>query len=281
MQNSPIIAADELAAVIDDCVLVDCRHDLTHPEAGPAAYAAGHLPGAFFLHQDHDLAGPKTGRNGRHPLPDRAALAARLRSLGLNRGQLLVAYDGSGGTYAGRVWWLARWLGHANVRVLDGGIDAWTRAGYPLSTESPRANPGGFEPGEPLVRAVAVDEVVANLASKEFVILDARAPERFRGEAEPIDPVAGHIPGALNHPLALNTRPDGRFKPPQVLRAEFEAFLAGRDPSRVVHQCGSGVSACQNIVAMEYAGLPSGALYAGSWSEWCADPSRPVATGTD
>lgn len=279
MQNGPLISADELAAAIDACVVVDCRHELGNPATGPDAYARGHLPGAYFLHQDHDLAGPRTGRNGRHPLPERAALAARLRSLGLNAGQMLVAYDGNGSMYAGRLWWLARWLGHAQVRVLDGGIDAWTRAGYPLSTDTPPAREGRFAEADTLVRRVTVDEVVANLTSQSFVVVDARGPERYRGDTEPIDPVAGHIPGALNRPFAQNLRPDGRFKPAEVLRAEFQTLLKGRDPSTVVHQCGSGVTACHNALAMEYAGIASSALYAGSWSEWCADPARPVATG--
>jgi len=259
-------------------VVIDCRHELTNPGAGRAAYAQGHLPGAYFLHQDTALAGPSNGRNGRHPLPERETLAAKLLAAGLNPGQWLVAY---GGMFASRLWWLARWLGHREVAVLDGGIEAWQRAGFPLSTEVPTPRAGGFVAGAAAMPAVDVAAVVGNLASREFVLIDARSAERYRGETEPIDPVAGHIPGALNRFASSNLRPDGRFKPAEVLRAEFDALLAGRSPTAFVHQCGSGVAACHNLLAMELAGLPGSGLYAGSWSEWVADPARPVAVGAN
>ena len=279
MNSSPLISADELAAILDQCVVVDCRHELTNPHAGAAAYALGHIPGAHFLDQDSDLAGPKNGRNGRHPLPERDALAARLQGLGLSRGRTLVAYDGINGMFAARLWWLARWLGHEQVAVLDGGLQAWTGAGFPVTSEVPPRVPGNFTSGAASMPAVTAADIEANLSAPAFVVVDARAPERYRGEAEPIDPVAGHIPGAVNRFVGTNLRPDGRFKPAPVLRAEFDALLAGRSPAGFVHQCGSGVTACHNLLAMAAAGLAGGALYAGSWSEWCSDPSRPVATG--
>jgi thiosulfate/3-mercaptopyruvate sulfurtransferase len=279
MAWTTLISAEELAGAIDRCVVVDCRHDLLNPSFGPTAYAAGHVPGAFFMHQDTDLAGEKTGRNGRHPLPPREAMAQRLRAAGLSDGQQLVAYDQQGGMFAVRLWWLARWLGHPEVTVLDGGYDAWTRAGFPVSTEVPAARSGALTIRPPLVPQADVDEVVAQIGGGRRLVVDARAAERYRGEVEPMDPVAGHIPGAVNRPFQQNLRPDGRFKPGPVLRAEFDALLAGRSPRELIHHCGSGVTACHNLLAMELAGLPGGALYPGSWSEWCADPARPVATG--
>ncbi|RPH58802.1 MAG: sulfurtransferase [Burkholderiales bacterium] len=279
MTWTTLITADELAANLDQCVVVDCRHDLTDPDSGPAAWSVGHIPGAFFLHQDFALAGAKNGRNGRHPLPDGETLRRRLESIGLSDGRQLVAYDDSGGAFAGRLWWLARWLGHREVALLDGGILAWRKAGYPVDRAQPVARPGTLSMREPLVAAIDAGAVQAGLGDAGRLIVDARSPERYRGELEPFDPVAGRIPGAVNRPFQSNLRPDGRFKPAEVLREEYLALLAGRDPASLVHQCGSGVTACHNLLAMELAGLPGGALYPGSWSEWCADPSRPIATG--
>lgn len=282
MSWTTLVGADELAARLDACVVVDCRHDLTDPDSGPAAWSVGHIPGAFFLHQDFDLAGPRNGRNGRHPLPDRETLRARLESIGLCDGRQLVAYDDSGGAFAVRLWWLARWLGHREAAVLDGGIQAWRKAGYPVDRAQPTARrAGALTMRDPLVAEVDTATILAGLGRDGRLIVDARTPERFRGESEPYDPVAGRIPGAVNRPFQRNLRPDGRFKPAEVLREEFGALLAGRDPATLVHQCGSGVTACHNLLAMELAGLPGGALYPGSWSEWCADPARPVATGDD
>ncbi len=279
MTWTTLISADELGTAIDRCVVIDCRHDLLKPQAGIDAYTEGHIPGARFLSQDTDLAGAKTGSNGRHPLPDRDTLAARLRACGLGKGQQLVCYDGHGGMYAARLWWLARWLGHAPVAVLDGGLDAWRRERLPLSTETPNPAAGDFAAAPSLAREVDAGLILRSLGSSQLLVIDARAPERYRGEVEPIDPVAGHIPGALNRPFALNLRPDGRFKPGPALRAEMATLLAGRDPASVIHQCGSGVTACHNLLAMAVAGLEEAALYPGSWSEWCADPARPVARG--
>lgn len=256
-------------------VVLDCRSDLNRPEAGAEAFAAGHVPGAFHAHLERDLSGTKTGRNGRHPLPDRAALATWAGSLGIAPGVQVVAYDDQGGPYAARAWWLLRWLGHGAVAVLDGGWAAWCAAGGAVETAIP-APPGG--PAYPIGAAPAMptvdaDAVLAGLGRVR--LLDARAGERFRGEVEPLDPVAGHVPGASHRFFKDNLQADGRFKPAERLRAEFAA--GGSAP--VVHLCGSGVTACHNLLAMAHAGLDAGALYPGSWSEWCADPSRPVATG--
>lgn len=282
MIHTTLIDAQALATILDDCVLVDCRHDLMDPSVGAAAYAQGHLPRAWFMHQDTDLAGPRNGRNGRHPLPERETMRRRLEAIGLTDERQLVAYDDQGGMFAGRLWWLARWLGHRAVAVLDGGLPAWTGAGFPLTRELPKADRDGRLGDRPsLVRISDAASVLASIDSRECLLVDARSPERYRGEIEPLDPVAGHIPGATNRPFQQNLRPDGRFKPAEVLRREFAALLAGRTPAQVIQQCGSGVSACHNIIAMELAGLSGSALFPGSWSEWCADPARPVATGAE
>lgn len=256
-------------------VLLDCGFDLFDADAGARAFAQGHLPRAQYAHLDHDLAGPKTGRNGRHPLPARDALAARAGHWGLAPGVQAVCYDDQGGVYAARAWWLLRWLGHAEVAVLDGGRGAWLAGGGALEATPPARAPAppypSLPPGMPTVGA---DTLLATLPARR--VLDARAPERYRGETEPLDPVAGHIPGALNRVFKLNLAADGRFKPPGLLRQEFEALGLGEAP---VHQCGSGVTACHNLLAMRHAGLTAGLLYPGSWSEWCSDPARPVARG--
>lgn len=279
MSWTTLISIEEFAEAIDRCVVIDARHDLMVASAGRSAYEDGHIPGACFLGQDADLSGPKNGRNGRHPLPDPETLAAKLRAAGLEPGRQLVVYDAQNGMFASRVWWLARWLGHDAVAVLDGGIEAWRKAGFPVTREIPAPRGGGFTASSGRAPAVGADEILAGLGTHARLIVDARSPERYRGEVEPLDPVAGHIPGAVNRPVQMNLRPDGRFKPGPVLRQEFEALLGGRPTSALVHACGSGISACHNLLAMEFAGLAGSALYPGSWSEWCADPSRPVATG--
>lgn len=282
MSWTTLVDPEALAVRLDECVVVDCRHDLLDPRAGLAAYRQGHLPGSFFLSQDDDLAGAKDGRNGRHPLPERAALRARLHSLGLVDGRQLVAYDQNGGNYAARLWWLARWLGHAEVAVLDGGLDAWTRAGLPLAAEPtplPAGVAGTLGDRPSLAPHVDAHTIATELGTDRRVLIDARTAERYRGETEPIDPIAGHIPGASNRPHGSNLRPDGRFKPAPVLRAEFESLIAGHSSADTIHYCGSGVTACHNLLAMEVAGLAGAALYPGSWSEWISDRSRPIATG--
>lgn len=276
-----LITVEELALRIDRCIVVDCRHELSDPAAGRAAYDEAHIPGAVFLHQDADLAGPHGPGLGRHPLPDRAALLARLRDAGLDDGRQLVAYDANSGTMAARLWWLARWIGHRQVAVLDGGLAAWRKAGYPVTREVPAPRPGKLTERASIAPSVDARRLVDNLSRAELLVVDARAGERYRGEVEPLDPVAGHIPGAINRPQTQNLRPDLTFKPAPVLRAEFEALLGDRPTASIVHSCGSGISACHNLLAMEYAGLAGSALYPGSWSEWVADPGRPVATGAE
>ncbi|MCB1887224.1 MAG: sulfurtransferase [Rhodocyclaceae bacterium] len=273
-----LISADELARRLDapELVVIDCRHDLADPEHGVRAYADGHVPGAHFLHLDRDLSGPMTGSNGRHPLPDPAALIVRLQACGIHNGSQVVAYDDGGGMYAARLWWLLRWLGHPRVAALDGGLRAWCGTGA-LTDERPARGEATFHIALHPTR-VAVEEVHTNLASDQMLLLDARSPDRFRGENETLDPVGGHVPGARNRFFRDNLNDDGRFKPAHALREDFSRVLGETPPERVVHMCGSGVTACHNALAMEVAGLPGSRLYAGSWSEWCSSPERPVAT---
>lgn len=282
MKAELIVSPRDLAAHLKDpeWVVFDVRHDLGDTERGRRDYRAGHVPGAYFLHLDEDLSGAKTGTNGRHPLPDVAKLAARLSQCGVAPGRQVVAYDDAGGSSASRLWWLLRWLGHERVSLLDGGYPAWLREGLPVEAATPPAREGRFEP-RPLLGAVAdIHYVGAFRTSPTVRLIDARSAERFSGASETIDPVAGHIPGSMNRFWKLNLAQDGRFKPPAELRREFEALLGEANASLAVHLCGSGVTACHNLFAMELAGLGSSRLYPGSWSEWCADKSRPVATGS-
>lgn len=257
----------------------DCRHDLKNTEYGRQAYARGHIPGALFLHLDEDLSGVKDGCNGRHPLPDAESFARRMSACGVDAATQVVAYDNEGGIFASRLWWMLRWLGHDKVAVLDGGLAGWKRSKRALEETLPVVAPREFR-AQPQNMTVGAGQVLADLQSHRMLILDARSPERFRGENETLDPVGGHIPGALNRFYFDNLDDDGCFfKPVKELRAEFTALLAGRSAAQVVQQCGSGVTACHNLLAMELVGLSGSKLYPGSWSEWCADPSRPVATG--
>jgi thiosulfate/3-mercaptopyruvate sulfurtransferase len=276
-----LISTADLAARLGarDLVVVDVRHDLAQPDAwGDAQYRAGHLPGALFAHLDRDLSALKTGKNGRHPLPSPGACAALFGRLGIDATKQVVVYDQGSSAYASRLWWMLRWLGHDAVAVLDGGYDRWVREGRPVTAGVSSPHPVTFT-ARPVVTPVAAGEVEASLGRGSMFLIDARGPERFRGEVEPLDPVAGHIPGAVNRPFTQNLGPEGTFKPAAALRAEFDALLCGEPPAKVVHQCGSGVTACHNALAMEIAGLDGSRLYAGSWSEWCAEPSRPVARG--
>jgi thiosulfate/3-mercaptopyruvate sulfurtransferase len=278
---STLISTAELAASLGQSGLVICdvRHDLAQPDAwGEAEYAKGHLPGAQFVHVDRDLSAPRTGTNGRHPLPTPEAAAAVFARLGIDDATQVVAYDQGNGMYAARLWWMLRWLGHDAVAVLDGGFAKWVKEGRALTTEVAAARPAAFSIRKvtPTVNATGVR---ASLHRHTLFLVDARAPERFRGDVEPIDPVAGHIPGAHNRPFTMNIDADGTFKHPAFLRAEFAALLGGAAHDAVVHSCGSGVSACHNILAMEVAGLSGTRLYPGSWSEWASDPARPVARG--
>ncbi|MGE0310353.1 MAG: sulfurtransferase [Lautropia sp.] len=282
MRWNTLITAEELAAAIDRCVVVDCRHDLLDAGAGLRAYEEGHIPSAHYLNMDRELSGPKSGRNGRHPMPDREALIDTLRAIGLSDDRQLVAYDAQGGQMAGRLWCLARWIGHEAVAVLDGDMRAWQAAGYPLAQEHtprPATKASLSTARRSLLPTIDVQQLQRGMAASELFVIDARAPDRYSGAIEQIDPVAGHIPGALNRFYGRNLRPDGRFKPAEALQAEFATLLDGRAPATVVHQCGSGVTACLNLLAMEHAGLSGSRLYPGSWSEWIADPARPVATG--
>lgn len=278
MSYTTLVDAATLAAHLDDphWLVVDVRHQLADTAYGERAYAAGHIPGAVFLHCDRDLSGPMNGRNGRHPLPDPEKLAERLGALGIGTSTQVVVYDDAQGMIAGRLWWLLRWLGHERVALLDGGMQAWQAAGGVLTDLLPSVQPAVFvaRPQDMLVEAV---DVLAALETPHMHLVDARAPDRFRGENESMDPVGGHIPGAVNRFFRDNLQADGCYKPAAQLRAEWLAVLAGAEPDVVVHQCGSGVSACHNVLAMELAGLTGSKLYAGSWSEWCADPGRPVA----
>jgi thiosulfate/3-mercaptopyruvate sulfurtransferase len=260
-------------------VVVDVRHDLARPDHwGEEQYAAGHLPGARFAHIDRDLSAPKTGRNGRHPLPSPEAAAALFGRLGIAPGTQVVAYDQGSGMFASRLWWMLRWLGHDAVAVLDGGFERWTRDGRPVSVDVPPPSRATFATAH--VRPTASATEIGNaLGSDALTLVDARVAERYRGDVEPLDPVAGHIPGARNRPYLHNVNPDATFKPADELRREFAALLGATPLDRVVHYCGSGVTGCHNVLAMEIAGMPGTRLYPGSWSEWCADPARPVETG--
>jgi thiosulfate/3-mercaptopyruvate sulfurtransferase len=273
-----LVSANELAAHLDDphWIVFDCRHDLADTTAGRRAYAHSHIPGAHFMHLDDDLSGPKTGVNGRHPLPDPGKFCARLASLGMRNDRQAVAYDASGGIYAARLWWMLRWVGHARVAVLDGGWDAWNAAGAPVTAEPASAKPASFS-GAAHDSPVNADFILGQLGKPDLLVLDARSADRFRGENETLDPVGGHIPGALNRFFKHNLTGEGRFKPAAALRNEFAAALGTVNPAHVVHQCGSGVTACHNLLAMEIAGLHGSRLYPGSWSEWCSDARRPVA----
>jgi thiosulfate/3-mercaptopyruvate sulfurtransferase len=284
-------APDAGAAGTARPVLLDCRFDLAWPAAGREAYLRAHLPGAWYADLNLDLAGPISATSGRHPLPAPDALARRLAQFGIAPGVQVVAYDEANGAFAARAWWLLRWLGCTRVAVLDGGYRAWLAAGGELECGAPP--PGASPPGGELgataapftavvddAAAVSTAEVLRALGDPSRVLVDARAAERYAGTVEPIDPVAGHVPGAVNHPFADNLGTDGHFLAPAELRRRWEARLAGKSAENVILMCGSGVTACHDLLALEVAGLPGAKLYAGSWSEWIRDPSRPVSRGS-
>ena len=281
---SGLISVQALQTLIDcgqPLAVLDASFDLTDAAAGERAYLGAHLPGALYVHLDRDLCGGKTGHNGRHPLPERAAFAATAGRLGIKPRTQVVVYDRQGAMFAARLWWMLRWLGHAPVAVLDGGLAAWQTAGGAVDSGAVHATAQAAytitaEPS-PLVRTVDADTLQGQLG--RIALIDARAPERFRGEVEPLDAKAGHIPGARNRFFKDNLAADGCFKPADALRAELLPLIGARPATEVVHQCGSGVTACHNLLAMAVARIDGAALYAGSWSEWSSDPSRPVARG--
>ena len=263
----------------EDLTLFDCRFDLGNVSWGETEYARAHLPGALYLHLDRDLSSPISAHSGRHPLPDPGSYAARLAALGVTPESQIVAYDQGNGAYGARLWWLARWIGLRNVAVLDGGIAAWRAAGLPLETAVRTPKPSAFTPTvtpNAWVTSDAVDELRQRPGN---LLVDARGAERFAGRNETLDPVAGHVPGARNRPFLDNLGADGRFLPAEVLRSRFTTLLGSANASSVVAMCGSGVTACHNLLALEHAGFSGARLYAGSWSEWIRDPRRPVATG--
>jgi thiosulfate/3-mercaptopyruvate sulfurtransferase len=281
-----LISARELQQLMSSGAplrVYDCSFDLMKPDAGEAQFAEAHIPGSVHVHLDHHLS-DKTGGDrasgGRHPLPSRETFAKRMADLGLSDGMQVVVLDRQGANYCGRLWWMLKWCGFEAVAVLDGGLAAWKAAGGAIASgPAPMPAPGHFTLHPPAAATASTRSISQSLGRPAQTLIDARATARFRGEVEPLDPVAGHIPGALNRPFAENIGPDGRFKPADQLRAEFEQLLAGRDPASVVHHCGSGVSAIPNLLAMEVAGLGRTALYPGSWSEWCNTPDAPCAAG--
>jgi len=280
-QYSTLIAArqlQELMRAVALPVVVEASFDLADAQAGAREWRAGHLPGSHYLHLDTDLSGTKTGRNGRHPLPARADFARTLGRLGITPATQVVALDRQGGFYASRLWWMLRWMGHGAAAVLDGGLAAWQDAGGSLEIdEVPATGSTPYPQRDSLVAMVDTGQLAGELAKVRLI--DARSAERFRGDIEPLDKAAGHIPGALNRFFKNNLEAGGRFKAAAQLREEYLPLLAGQPPGAVVHSCGSGVTACHNLLAMEHAGLTGSLLYPGSWSEWSSDPDRPIATG--
>ena len=262
-----------------DLVVFDCRFELGNPAWGEREYAAAHLPGAQYLHLERDLSAPITEESGRHPLPDPHEFARRLAACGVEADSQIVAYDQNNGAYAARLWWMVRWIGLRRVAVLDGGIAAWRSAGLPLTQIVPRPEPRDLRVTVNHDAWLTSEAVNALRLDPGNLVIDARGAERFAGRSETIDPVAGHVPGARNHPFVGNLGTDGRFLPPAQLRERWEILLGSLPASSVIAMCGSGVTACHNLLALEHAGLGGGRLYAGSWSEWIRDPSRPTAVG--
>ena len=273
---TPLITANQLEEIInsgENVLLCDCRFDLVDPQAGRKAYEENHMLGAIYVDLDHDLSGPKNGTNGRHPLPSPEAWAQTKTRLGINPHTLVVAYDKQGSVYASRLWWMLKATGHANVRVLDGGLDAWNGAmGNVPRNPTPATHPVA---PMPYFGLVLVDEVVGNLQSQKNKVIDARSNDRYHGQNETLDPVGGHIPGAISH-FFKNNLSSSAFKTPEQLYKDFTAVLGGTKAADVIHSCGSGVTACHNLLAMEVAGLKGSRLYAGSWSEWSSNPDRPI-----
>jgi thiosulfate/3-mercaptopyruvate sulfurtransferase len=280
MKHTTLIDTETLALLLADprVAVVDCRFDLANTSAGEQAYGEGHIPGAVYAHLDRDLSGTKTGVNGRHPLPTPDALAVTLGRLGIDSGTQVIVYDQDSGMYASRLWWLLRWMGHDGVAVLDGGFARWAAEQRPMASGVETHAARTFVGEQHTALTVTAAEVPGIAAAADARLVDGRAPERFRGDVEPLDPVAGHIPGAVNRFFQWNLE-NGRFRTPDDLRVDFRASLGPVGADRVVCYCGSGVTACHNLLALEHAGLPGARLYPGSWSEWVADPTRPVERG--
>ena len=275
-----LISTETLAAHLDgSLVIADCRFDLTNEEAGRQAYTAAHIPGAVYVSLAHDLSAAPTGANGRHPLPTIQEMAATFGRLGIDASRQVVAYDDETGMFASRLWWMLRYAGHDAVAVLDGGWTKWIRERRPTRSGVESHPPATFVPALRPEMRVEIGDVLGTLARHDGVLVDARGAERFEGRTEPLDRVAGHIPGAVNRHYKANLSADGTLLPPETLRTQLGAVLGAHAPAQTVMYCGSGVSACQNLLAMERAGMPGAKLYVGSWSEWSADPSRPVETG--
>lgn len=278
MNYSTLIAAPELNKQLGnpDWVLVDCRFALANVDAGGFAYRHGHLPNARYAHLDKDLSSAINSATGRHPLPDFRVLVKKLTAWGISNYSQVIIYDDAGGAFAGRLWWLLRALGHERTAVLDGGIQHWQKHGYPITTALPKTKPGQFRSYLNGAMWLEASQVERALAQKSICLIDARTPERFSGQLEPIDPVAGHIPGAVNRPFQMNLDKEGLFLPAVRLKEQFKQLIGNKKPEQTVHHCGSGVTACHNLLAMEHAGLSGSRLYAGSWSEWIRDKNRPV-----
>lgn len=275
-----LISVDTLKDHLDnpEWVVFDCRFALDNPEWGSGEYQASHIPGALYAHLDRDLAAPQRPDTGRHPLPDTDAFVRWLGENGVDGSRQVVAYDQGGGAFAARLWWMMRWVGHEAAAVMDGGWAAWTAAGFPVSDKVPAPGPAVFEPAVDNELWLTSEQLESALRDQRVRLVDARGAERYRGDSEPIDPVAGHVPGAVNLPFTDNLDEQGRFKDPEALRRRFESVAEGNN-DEVVHMCGSGVTAAHNLLAMEVAGLAGSRLYPGSWSEWITNPDRPIATG--
>ncbi len=276
--HTTLISTDTLAARLDDpsWAIVDCRYNLKDEGWGRSQYLAGHIPGAVFVSLAHDLAGPRTGSNGRHPLPSPEAMAATFGRLGIGDATQVVACDQDVGPYASRLWWMLRYAGHDAVAVLDGGLAKWAGEGRPVRTGEEARTPATFTPRLRSEMGITVDEVKRLVGNPSVMLVDARSPERFEGKPDPLDNVAGHIPGARNRFYRNNIAEDGTMRPADALRSDFGRLLGNRSADHVVMYCGSGVTACHNLLAMEHVGLRGMKLFVGSWSEWEADPRRPV-----
>ena len=280
MSLTTLVSTEQLAAHAAEWAIVDCRFDLANENWGREQYAVGHVPGAVYASLNDDLSAPRTGTNGRHPLPSQDAIVATVQRLGIDNGTQVVVYDQDSGLYAGRLWWLLRYAGHETVALLDGGFAKWTAEGRPVRAGVETRPRSTFRPAFDAGMHVTVDEVARRAADGRTLLVDARGADRFAGRNETIDPVAGHVPGARNMPFAGNLGADGKFLSPERLRQRWNALLGSQPPTSVIAMCGSGVTACQNLLALEHAGLGGGRLYAGSWSEWIRDPRRPVVGGT-